>query len=404
VYYCNSCGEVGDGRFCRMCGAPLSSLADQSGTVQLASVAATQVTGAGTGTGIGSEFDGLFRSEDGSHTPFEQTRMLQQIPGAGYGGGYGTGYEADYAAGHAAEPGMGVSGDYRMQAPGLGSLPAYAATATIASQSPQGMPAGEYPPPPGGYDERWEPESEDEHEGPRKGVIYGTLGAVALAIAVIGALLYFGTPNAANSTNVAGGLSSTPAGSGQTSQAALVLPSAAPTTAQAAPTTSAAQPTAGAPNPAPPRGGNSALPLSLGSTGNLVKYVQERLDQLQFYNGPDNGDFDQATALAVQQFQGAAKVQGDPAGVVGRSTMTALVAAGSQPDLRMSGGFGNSADTKRLQEALDYAEGAGLSANGNFNNSTRNAVVRYQNAVGLAPTGQVDAQTWAKLQSGTLAN
>ena len=85
MYYCNSCGEVGDGRFCRMCGAPLSSLADQSGTVQLASVAATQVTGAGTGTGIGSEFDGLFRSEDGSHTPFEQTRMLQQIPGAEIG-------------------------------------------------------------------------------------------------------------------------------------------------------------------------------------------------------------------------------------------------------------------------------------------------------------------------------
>jgi peptidoglycan hydrolase-like protein with peptidoglycan-binding domain len=133
-----------------------------------------------------------------------------------------------------------------------------------------------------------------------------------------------------------------------------------------------------------------------------VKYVQERLDQLQFYNGPVTGQFDQATAAAVQQFQGAAKVQGDPAGVVGRSTMTALVAAGSQPDLRLNG-FDNSGDTKRLQQALDYAEGAGLPASGNFNNSTRNAVMRYQSAVGLAPTGQVDAQTWDKLQSGTLA-
>ena len=389
MYYCSSCGEAGDGRFCRMCGTALSSPADQSGTVQLASVAATQVIGTGTGTGLGSEFDGLFRSDDGSHTPFEQTRMLQQIPGSGYGAG--------------AEPGMGVGGDYRMQAPGLGTLPAYAATATIASQSPQGMPVDEYPPPPGRYDEGWGTEERDEHDGPRKGVIYGALGAVAVAIAVIGALLYFGTPNATNGSNVAGGLSSTPAASGQSSQGALVLPSAVPTSPQAAATTNAAQPPAGAPTAAPPRNGKSALPLSLGSTGSLVKYVQERLDQLQFYNGPANGDFDQATALAVQQFQSAAQVQGDPAGVVGRSTMTALVAAGSQPDLRMSG-FGNSGDTKRLQDALDYAENAGLSASGNFNNATRNAVMRYQSAVGLVPTGQVDAQTWDKLQSGTLAN
>jgi len=377
VYYCSSCGEVGDGRFCRMCGTALSPLADPAGTEQLSAVAATQVT-----TGPGVEFDGLFRSSDDNWGPTDQTRVLP-APGTLMGTGAGT--------------------DYQMAPPGLGSLPSYAPTTTIAQQQqPLRMPADDYPPPPNGYDEGWGPD-DGEPEGPRKGVIYGTLGAVAVAIAVIGALLYLGTPSAGTGSNAAGSQFSTPAGSGALStQGALVLPSANPTTPPPA-TTAPAQPTATAPASTAPPIGNSALPLGPGSTGALVTYVQERLNQLQYYNGPANGKFDQATAVAVQRFQAAVQEQGDPAGIVGRSTMTALIAAGSQPDLKLIGND-NSGDVKRLQEALDYAENAGLQANGNFTMSTRTAVMRYQSAVGLVPTGQVDNQTWAKLQSGALAS
>lgn len=442
VYYCSSCGEPGDGRFCRMCGTALGPGPDPDRSGQLSSVAATQVTA--TAPGPGAEFDGLFRSSDSGWSQTDPTRVLPNPgvpaghggPAPEYGAEYGTEYSAEYAGGYESAPGYGVPGyatpdytvtDYNMAPPGAvppagtmpgampgqggmpgpmpmqasmsGTLPmsAYAATTAIPPQSAPGMPVDGYPPPPNGYDENWGPD-EDESDRPRKGIIYGTLGAVAVAIAVICALLYLGTPGPAPNSNNAGALNPTSGAQSTQPLNPLQLPSALPTTP---PTTQAPPTTQPATNPA---NGNSALPLSLGSTGNLVKYVQQRLQQLRLYNGPDNGLFDQTTAGAVQHFQAEAHVQGDPASVVGRSTMTALVAAGSQPVLKVNSHNDNPGDVKRLQAALDYAENAGLSSNGSFTASTWAAVTRYQVSVGLAPTGEVDGQTWSKLQAGDLAS
>jgi peptidoglycan hydrolase-like protein with peptidoglycan-binding domain len=375
VYYCSSCGEAGDGRYCRMCGTALSPITDPAQPEQLASVAATQVLGGG----IGAEFDGLFRSNDNTGwAPNDQTRVLP-TPGV----------DTDYRA------------DYRMAPPGPGYLPPYAPTAVVPQQPPQQIPVDAYRPPPDGRDGNWD---QDDDDAPRKGIIYGTLGAVAVALVIIGALLYFGTPNAASNSDTAGGQSSASAQASLAPQGPIQLPSADPvvatTTVQAQATTN--PPTTPATTAAST--GNTNLPLSLGSSGSLVRYVQGRLEQLGDYNGSADGQYNQATAAAVAQFQNTARVQGDPSGVVGRSTMTALIAAGSEPNLKLNGHNDNSADVKRLQAALDYAENADLPDNGVYNAVTWEAVSRYQAAVGLPPTGQVDSKTWAKLQSGTLAN
>ena len=141
------------------------------------------------------------------------------------------------------------------------------------------------------------------------------------------------------------------------------------------------------------------LPLGPGSSGSWVRWVQEKLEALGYYHGAVTGDFDQATALAVQQFQAAANVTGDAASTVGMHTIVALAAAGSTPNLHVGS---RSSDVSRLNSALSLATGAHLSG-GRYTMSTASAVMQYQAAVGLTPTGQVDAATWAKLQDGTLA-
>jgi peptidoglycan hydrolase-like protein with peptidoglycan-binding domain len=84
---------------------------------------------------------------------------------------------------------------------------------------------------------------------------------------------------------------------------------------------------------------------------------------------------------------------------VGAHTVEALEAAGSTPSLHVGS---RSSDVSRLNAALTYATGTHLSGS-RYTMSTAAAVLKYQAAVGLTPTGQVDAATWAKLQDGTLA-
>ncbi len=146
--------------------------------------------------------------------------------------------------------------------------------------------------------------------------------------------------------------------------------------------------------------GGTTLPLSLGSTGAYVRYVQTRLRQLGYYHGDISGQYDQAPAQAVISFQARAQVSADPSGTVGRPTLTALIAAGSQPNLHVGE---RSGDVKRLQQALNSAEGAGLNVSGRYDEATFLAVASYQSRTGLPPTGNMNAQTWAALQSGTIA-
>ena len=62
--------------------------------------------------------------------------------------------------------------------------------------------------------------------------------------------------------------------------------------------------------------------LRLGDTGEDVKYLQTRLSELMYYDGPINGIFDTNTQTAVKEFQTNNKLTAD--GIVGRYTWSAL--------------------------------------------------------------------------------
>jgi peptidoglycan hydrolase-like protein with peptidoglycan-binding domain len=224
--------------------------------------------------------------------------------------------------------------------------------------------------------------------------VWGTVGAVVAAAAVILGLLYVGNHNNPASANAVPPSASANGvgGSPTPSIGDINLPAAGQTSASASASASA--------SPSQSMTGNTNLPLTLGSTGRYVTYVQERLHQLKFYQGPVNGQYDQATAQGVVDFQGSAHVTGDPAATVGRSTLTALIAAGTRPNLKP--GSNDSGDIKRLQQALDSAENAGLAANGRYDAATFEAVAHYQAAEGVPPSGMANGPTWAALQSGSV--
>ncbi len=206
-------------------------------------------------------------------------------------------------------------------------------------------------------------------------------------------------------------------------------PSAGPTGAQGSVTTPTGTPSSSAPSSASATTSTSSSPSSsasspsqhapgvmqLGDSGADVKWLQGRLKQLGVYNGPVSGTFDQATQAAVAAFQAKAH-PADPSGSVGRSTKTALIAAGSKPTLtaalpNMPGGpfggdkhhkGGSAADVKRLQQALASALNIDLKATGQFDVDTFGAVVQYQSAMHLMADGAVNGPVWADLQQGKI--
>lgn len=368
--YCSSCGEPVEGRFCRMCGAPFEAVPAEA-------VAATSLQQGGIPTAAAhrpthaqppeSAFESLFRQPEGQVNPHSLTQMIPP-----------------------------VEADYRMPPPGSAQFDAFGPAPERTTVLPSHL-GGAYPPapgdgayPPGGGEE---PEDWDDEPGVRKPVLWGTIGAVVAASAVILGLLYIGSHN--NNANAATGSTASSSPGVSTTQATVGSVNLAPGSASASPSPSSSP----SPSASMPANGGTTLPLTLGSTGSYVHYVQARLQQLGYYHGPVNDQFDQATAQAVTSFQGRAQVTGDPAGTVGRSTLTALIAAGSQPDLHLGQ---RSGDVKRLQDALNVAEHAGLNVSGRYDAATALAVERYQSQVGVRGTGMMNAQTWAALQSGTV--
>ncbi|HBF83749.1 MAG TPA: N-acetylmuramoyl-L-alanine amidase [Streptomyces sp.] len=132
-----------------------------------------------------------------------------------------------------------------------------------------------------------------------------------------------------------------------------------------------------------------------GSAGAQVKAVQQLLADQGYEPGAVDGLFGTATKSAVQAFQTTRGLPAD--GTVGARTWTALLSAGTTPQLSQ----GASGDAvRRLQRALTAALGTTLAADGTFGPATDTAVRGYQKARGLTVDGHVGPDTWAALQSG----
>ncbi len=75
----------------------------------------------------------------------------------------------------------------------------------------------------------------------------------------------------------------------------------------------------------------TSMAMSLGDKGPLVEELQKNLDTLDYYSGPINGEFDDATEEAVKAFQAHKKLKAD--GIVGLRTSKALADALTAPKL-----------------------------------------------------------------------
>ncbi len=367
--YCGQCGEPVEGRFCRMCG---TAVAAPAGAPETLAAVPAQGWGHGAAQGaVAAPVDPMTfaMAPQAGYGP-EPTQALGATP-------------ADFDAYFRTEDGTpGLHGQTQLLPPVLDDYQA---------PPPQTRPQT----PPGGHGRGGHGGADGDEPRSNRPLLL-VAGAVVLVAAVIMGLLYLG--NQSTGSNTASSSSTTPAATAAPPQSAGVLQvptdgaSLAPTTAAPAPSTTSAATTG--------QFSGDGFPLGPGSSGQWVRWVQQKLSALGYYHGSASGSFDQATALAVQQFQAAAGVTGDAASTVGMHTVVALAAAGSTPSLHMGS---RSADVSRLNTALSYATGAHLSGS-RYTMSTAEAVMRYQSAVGLTPTGQVDAATWAKLQDGTLAN
>ncbi|UED84152.1 glycoside hydrolase domain-containing protein [Streptomyces profundus] len=158
---------------------------------------------------------------------------------------------------------------------------------------------------------------------------------------------------------------------------------------------------AGTPPPASCGGINlnfSAYPeLATGASGAEVSAAQCLLRSAGVGMPDDTptGEFDAATAAGVEAFQSTVGLPVD--GVVDRGTWTALLSAGSTPQLQ-NGSSGEA--VSRLQRALTAALGDALAIDGQFGPNTLAAVRSYQGSRDLAADGIVGPLTWGALQSG----
>lgn len=136
--------------------------------------------------------------------------------------------------------------------------------------------------------------------------------------------------------------------------------------------------------------------LKMGSKGESVRRLQQRLSVLGYNLGPSgaDGDFGQATYNAVVAFQSSHGLSVD--GVVGSETWNALFGTASYELLRI-GSKGEA--VRRLQQmliSLGYNLGSS-GADGDFGQATYNAVVAFQSSHGLSIDGIVGSETWNAL-------
>ncbi|MBD2440481.1 peptidoglycan-binding protein [Nostoc sp. FACHB-110] len=140
----------------------------------------------------------------------------------------------------------------------------------------------------------------------------------------------------------------------------------------------------------------------VGSQGTEVKFIQQCLKNLGYFNGPVTGTFANLTQRAVSRFQQAKGLTAD--GVVGNNTRQALqqscqggtTSTNNNGQLRLGSQGQAVAQLQQNLRQLGYFDGP---RTGYFGNLTRQAVIRFQTASSIPANGIYDTRTAQALQS-----
>ena len=135
---------------------------------------------------------------------------------------------------------------------------------------------------------------------------------------------------------------------------------------------------------------------SVGNRGAQVRTVQCLLRGHKAYSGAADGVYDAGLSAAVRSYRVRRGLV--PGTSVTGATWVALLSQGATPLVK----FGSASKAvRRLQRALNAADGAGLTVTGVFNTRTTIAVKRYQAGHRMPRTGVVSATMWRRLLAGT---
>lgn len=143
--------------------------------------------------------------------------------------------------------------------------------------------------------------------------------------------------------------------------------------------------------------------MRCGSSGSDVTQLQQNLTAAGFYDGPITGYYGELTQAAVMRFQQARGLSAD--GIAGPATLTALQNTGTtyQPTATPTTGglsVGSSGPSvTRLQTQLTSLGIYSGPITGYYGPLTQAAVLRFQQANGITPSGTADAMTLAMLEN-----
>ncbi|MBD2636647.1 peptidoglycan-binding protein [Limnothrix sp. FACHB-881] len=149
-------------------------------------------------------------------------------------------------------------------------------------------------------------------------------------------------------------------------------------------------------------GGAPAWALSAsqrsGDVGPSVVRLQRQLKTLGNYGGPLNGQFDNATAAALEAFQRSRGLY--TKGAVDIVTKRSLLEA-TGADLTLVANLqpgDRGPSTRELQRLLNRLGFLAAEPTGNFDSPTRQALERFQQSLNLSTTGHVDLATMQALR------
>jgi len=135
----------------------------------------------------------------------------------------------------------------------------------------------------------------------------------------------------------------------------------------------------------------------VGDQGARVATVQCLLANKGISSGAVDGVYDAELGQAVSRYRVSRGLAAST--VTSRRTWVALLSQGAHPVVKYGSA---SRPVRRLQRALNAADGAGLRVTGFFNEATVEAVQDYQRGRGLTVTGVANRDVWRPLLAGRL--